>query len=87
MIIIININIISMLVIIFIDKVLYAFGHGGHATANLRTQTMDFTGFDSSIILFLRGGIPSPIGKFPECLGQAILVGIILVGRLRVIQF
>ena len=45
---------------------------------------MDFRGFDSSIILDLRGGIPRPIGNFPESLSQAILAGIILVGRLGV---
>ena len=39
---------------------------------------------DSSIILILRGGIPRPIGDFPEILSQAILVGIMLVGRLGV---
>ena len=51
--------------------------------ANLCTCTriVDFGGFDSSI---LRGGIPRPIGNFPECLSQAILVGIMLVGRLGV---
>ena len=31
-------------------------------TANLPTNIMDFRGFDSSIILILRGGIPRPIG-------------------------
>ena len=45
---------------------------------------MDFRGFDSSIILILRGGIPGPIGNSPESLSQATLVGIILVGRLGV---
>ena len=54
------------------------------ATANLRTEIMDFRGFDSSRILMLRGGIPRPIGDFPESVSQAILVGIILVGRLGV---
>ena len=53
-------------------------------TSNLRTFVMDFRGFDSSIIFNLRGGIPRPIGNFPESLSQAILVGIILVGRLGV---
>ena len=33
------------------------------------------------------GGIPRPIGDFPESLSQAILVGIILVGRLGVLEF
>ena len=50
-------------------------------TANLRTNIMDFRGFDSSIILMLRGGIPWPMGNFLQSLSQAILVGIILVGR------
>ena len=45
---------------------------------------MDFRGFDSNIILILRDGILMSIGHFPECLSQAILVGIILVERLGV---
>ena len=53
-------------------------------TANPRTNNVDFRGFDSSIILILRGGILMSIGDFPECLSQAILVGIILVGRFGV---
>ena len=52
--------------------------------ANLHTKILDFRGFDSSIILILRGGVPRAIGKYPESLGQAILVGISLVGRLGV---
>ena len=52
-------------------------------TANLRTTNiMDFGGFDSSIIVIVRGGIPRPIGNLPESLSQAILAGIMLVGRL-----
>ena len=54
------------------------------ATANLRTNIMDFRGFDSSTILILRGGMIMSIGYFPESLSQAILVGIVLVGRLWV---
>ena len=50
-------------------------------TANPRTKIMDFRGFDSIIILILRGGILMSIGDFPESLSQSILVGIILVGR------
>ena len=45
---------------------------------------MDFGGFDSSIIIILRGGISRPTGNFPERLTKAMLVGIILVGRLGV---
>ena len=46
---------------------------------------MDLTGFGSSIILILRGGILMSVGDFPESLSQAILVvGIMLVGRLGV---
>ena len=52
------------------------------STANLRTNIMDFRGFDSNIIIIIRGGIPRPIGNLPECLSRAILVGIMLVGRL-----
>ena len=56
----------------------------GENTANLHTKILDFRGFDSSRILTLRGGIPRPMGNFPESLSQAILVGVILVGRLGV---
>ena len=45
---------------------------------------MDFGGFDSSIILILMGGIPRPIGDFPGSLNQAMLVGVMLVGRFGV---
>ena len=44
-------------------------------TANLCTKILDFRGFDSSRILIVRGGIPRPIGNFPEILSQRILVG------------
>ena len=54
------------------------------STANLRTKILDSRGFDSSRVSILRGGIIMSIGNFPECLSQAILVGIILVGRLGV---
>ena len=37
-----------------------------NATANLRTNIMGFRGFDSSVILILRGGIPRPIGNILE---------------------
>ena len=53
-------------------------------TPNLPTTIVDFRGFDSSIMLILRGGIPRPIGNFPEGLTQAMLVGIMLVGGLGV---
>ena len=35
---------------------------------NLPTNIVDFRGFDSSIIVILRGGILRPIGDFPESL-------------------
>ena len=60
-------------------------GDGAGATANLRTNIMDFRGFDSSIILIIRDGILVSIGDFPESLSQAILVRIMLVGRLGVV--
>ena len=44
-------------------------------TANLPTNIVDFGGFDSSIILVLRGGILVPTGDFPENMSQAMLVG------------
>ena len=43
--------------------------------ANPPTTIVGFRGFDSNIILILRGGIPRPIGSFPESLSQAMLVG------------
>ena len=36
-------------------------------------------------MLILRGEIPRPIGDFVESLSQAMLVGIMLVGRLDVV--
>ena len=51
---------------------------------NLPTNIVGFRGFDSSMILNFRGGIPRPIGKFPESLSQAMLVGVMFVGRLGV---
>ena len=40
--------------------------------ANLRTNMIDIRGFDSSMMLILRCGIPRPMGNFPESLSQAI---------------
>ena len=54
----------------------------GKVTANLCNKILDFTGFDSSMISNLRGGIPRPIVDFLKSLSQASLVGIIIVGRL-----
>ena len=54
-------------------------------TANLRTKILAFGGFDSSVILSLRGGILMSTGDFPENLSQRMLFGIILVGRLGVL--
>ena len=61
-------------------------GAEGNVAANLCTQILDFRGLDSSIILILtlRGLILMSKGDFPESLSQAILVGIILVGRLGI---
>ena len=47
---------------------------------------VDFRGFDSSVILILRGGIPRFTGDFPESLRQAMLVGITLVGKVGVVR-
>ena len=55
-----------------------------HDTANRHTNNVDFRGFDSSIMLFLRVGILMSIGHFLESLSQAMLVGVMLVGRLGV---
>ena len=54
-------------------------------TAIFKTKILDFRGFDSSIILSLRGGILRSTGNFPEMLSQQILSGIILVGRSGVV--
>ena len=54
-------------------------------TPNLPTNIVDFRGFDSSVLLILRGGILRSIGNFPEILSQAMLVGIMLVGKLGVL--
>ena len=50
--------------------------------ANLRTKILDFRGFDTSIILILRGGVLVCIGGFPEIVSQRILAGMILAGGL-----
>ena len=57
---------------------------GEEHTANPPTNVVDFRGFDSSLILIQRGGILMSIGKLPESLSQAMLVGTMLVGRLGV---
>ena len=56
----------------------------GHYTANLPTNIVDFRGVDSKIILSERGGILMSVGDFPESLSQAMLVGVMLGGRLGV---
>ena len=62
-------------------------GHGATSyTANFRTRILDFRGLDSSIVLISRGGIPRPIGNFPESLTRGILLGIILVGRFSAVS-
>ena len=56
------------------------------STANLRTNNLDFPGFDSSIS-WLRGGILVSVGNFREALSRQILVGMILAGRLGVKRY
>ena len=53
----------------------------GHGQSSHSAKILDFRGFDSSRILTLWGGILMSIGDFPESLSQAILAGVILVGR------
>ena len=48
----------------------------------LRTKILDFSGVDSSSILSSRGGIPGPVGDFPETLSQRISAWRFLVWRL-----
>ena len=46
--------------------------------ANLRIEILDFRGFDTSIILMLRGGIIMSIGMIPDTAGKnmvPILIG------------
>ena len=57
-----------------------------YSTHHFSTSILDVRGFDSSIILILRGGILTPKGNFPESLSQAILAGMMLVGRLGVTE-
>ena len=45
---------------------------------------MDFRGFDSSIVLIQRGGILMSTGNCSKSLTQAMVVGVMLVGRLGV---
>ena len=52
--------------------------------ANFPSNIVGFRGFDSSIILIIRGSILVPIGDFPESLSRAVLVGIMLLGRFGV---
>ena len=42
-------------------------------TTNLRTKIMEFRGFDSSIMLIIRGGIVMSIGNFPGSLESTSL--------------
>ena len=49
---------------------------------NLPTNIVDLKGLDSSMILIQRDGILMSIRNLPESLSQAMLVGIMLVGRL-----
>ena len=58
-------------------------GHGA-VSCGQSPYLVDFRGFYSSIILDLRGGLLMSIGDFPESLSQAMLVGIVSVGRLGV---
>ena len=55
-------------------------------TPNLPTNIVEFKGFDSSIIFIEMGGIPRSIGNCQESLSQEMLVGIMLVGRLGVLD-
>ena len=71
---------------IYIYIYIYVYIYTCRATANLRTQILDFRGFDSTGVLILRGGIPVSIGNCLESLSQAILLGIILVGSLGVVS-
>ena len=77
----VTIIIIIIIVIISISHIIPII-----TTANLRTNIVGFRGFDSSVILILRGGILMSIGYLPESFSQAMLVGVMLVGKLGVFQ-
>ena len=62
----------------------YFFTISNKKEANLLAKIVHFTGFGSSIILILRGGIPRFMEDFPESLIQTMLVGTMLVGGLGV---
>ena len=79
--IIIIIVVIIVIIVVIIVVITASFQR---VTANLRTNIMDFRGFNSSVVLIIRSGILMSIGDFPESLSQAILVGIMLVGKLGV---
>ena len=55
---------IYVYVCIYIYIYIYTHTYGG--AANLRTRILDSRGFDSSIILILRGGILMSINEFPR---------------------
>ena len=59
---------------------------GNASTPDLPTNIAGFRGFDSSVILILRVGILRYEGIFPESLSQAMLVGVMLAGRLGVVR-
>ena len=85
MIMIIMLIMISIIMVISIITVI-SYDNNEHpnnnSTPNLPTNTVDFKGFDSSIILNSRGGIPRPIRDSPESFSRAMLVGTMLVERL-----
>ena len=56
--------------------------HPSGSAANLPTKILDFRGFDSSIVLILRGGTLMSIGSSSEVLSQRVLAGIVLARRL-----
>ena len=90
----INNNNNNIIIIINIITTLAKAGRFGHAagtfegtpqsTANLPSKILDLRGFNSDIILILRGGILMSIGNPTEIMSHQILVGIILAGRLGV---
>ena len=61
--------------------------HAKPCTDNLRTKMLDFRGFDSSIILSLRGGFIRSTGDFLEIMNERILVcGLFVCGLTAVHQ-
>ena len=64
--------IIIIIIIVIIVLIIKKGPRGSSITANLRTNITDFRGFDSSIVLILRGGIIMSVGDITESSSQRV---------------